>query len=130
MHHFILATKDTWITSGSSHIDDTQFRDQNFGQDEILELKKFFYNNKLDHQTRVLVQFDLTELSNPKIHLNYYAQVNAIDHNGYIKEDLFYMASYSAGLRVLDISRVQNKRINEIGFFESINETGNTLKEN
>ena len=45
--------------------------------------------------------------------------MNAIDHNGYIKEDLFYMASYTAGLRVLDISQVQNKRVNEIGFFDT-----------
>ena len=43
--------------------------------------------------------------------------MNAIDHNGYIKEDLYYMASYTAGLRVLDISQVQIKRVNEIGFF-------------
>ena len=85
--------------------------------------KYFFLGDELDELlygsptlTRI---FDLTELSNPKIHLNYFAQVNAIDHNGYIKEDLFYMASYSAGLRVLDISRVQNKRVNEIGFFDT-----------
>ena len=66
MHHFIFPTQDNWISSGSSTIDGTSFRDQNFGQDQILEVKKFFYNNSFDHQTRALVQFsgtDFTELS-------------------------------------------------------------------
>ena len=62
MHHFILATKDAWITSGSSHIDDTSFRDQNFGQDQILEVRKEFFNNTFDYPTRALIQFDLTLL--------------------------------------------------------------------
>ena len=85
--------------------------------------KYFFLGDELDELlygsptlTRI---FDLSELSNPKIHHTYFAGVNAIDHNGYIKEDLFYMASYTAGLRVLDISQVQNKRVNEIGFFDT-----------
>ena len=40
MHHFIYATADAWISSGSSTITGESWRDQNFGQDEILELKK------------------------------------------------------------------------------------------
>ena len=43
MHHFIFPTKDTWISSGSSKIDGTTFRDQNFGRDDILEIKKEFF---------------------------------------------------------------------------------------
>jgi len=63
MHHFIYATKDSWISSGSSHIDGTSYIDQNFGQDPILEIKKEFWNKDFDYQTRALVQFDLTDLS-------------------------------------------------------------------
>ena len=63
MHHFIFPTKDSYISSGSSHIDGESFRDQNFGQDEILELKKEFWNKSFDYQTRVLLQFDLTDIS-------------------------------------------------------------------
>ena len=44
MHHFIFPTQDTWISSGSSKIDGTSFRDQNFGRDQILEVKKEFFN--------------------------------------------------------------------------------------
>ena len=66
MHHFIFPNQDTWISSGSSKIDGTSFKDQNFGRDQILEIKKEFFNNSFDHQTRALVQFsgtDFTELS-------------------------------------------------------------------
>ena len=39
MIYSIYSTTDSWLSSGSSHIDGTSFKDQNFGQDEILELK-------------------------------------------------------------------------------------------
>ena len=57
MHHFIFPSQDTWISSGSSSITGESFKDQNFGRDQILEVKKFFYNNSFDHQTRALVNF-------------------------------------------------------------------------
>ncbi len=66
MHHFIFPSQDTWISSGSSTVTGESFRDQNFGRDQILEVKKFFYNNSFDHQTRALVNFsgdEFTELS-------------------------------------------------------------------
>jgi hypothetical protein len=64
MHHFIYATKDSWISSGSN-ADTTGIseKDQNYGQDPILELKKNFFNQSFDYQTRVLVHFNLTEVS-------------------------------------------------------------------
>ena len=83
----------------------------------------FFLGDELDElqygaptQTRI---FDLTSLSNPTLHVNYFGGVNAIDHNGYVKGNKFYLASYTAGLRVLDISQVQNKSVIEIGFFDT-----------
>jgi hypothetical protein len=63
MHHFIYATKDSWISSGSNHTTGETETDQNFGQDQILEIKKNFWNKDFDYQTRALVQFDLTDLS-------------------------------------------------------------------
>ncbi|MDA9602634.1 choice-of-anchor B family protein [Flavobacteriaceae bacterium] len=83
----------------------------------------FFLGDELDElqsgaptQTRI---FDLTSLSNSTLHVNYFGGVNAIDHNGYVKGNKFYLASYTAGLRVLDISQVQNKSVKEIGFFDT-----------
>ena len=40
MHHFIFPIQDTWISTGSNKVTGTPETDQNFGKDEILELKK------------------------------------------------------------------------------------------
>ena len=45
MRHFIFANKSAWISSGSNRITGITETDQNFGADEIIELKKVFYNN-------------------------------------------------------------------------------------
>jgi len=63
MHHFIFSKQDTWISSGSNTINNESFRDQNFGKDQILEVKKEFFNSKFNHQTRALVQFSGTEFT-------------------------------------------------------------------
>ena len=63
MHTFYFPKKTAWISSGSNLVTGVTQTDQNFGQDEILELKKFFYNNSLNHVTRVLVDFDLIPIS-------------------------------------------------------------------
>ena len=57
MHYFIFPTQDTWISSGSNPINGETFTDQNFGKDQILEVKKHFFNRSYDHQTRALVSF-------------------------------------------------------------------------
>ena len=57
MHYFIFPTQDTWISSGSSPIDGESFRDQNFGRDQILEVKKEFFSKTFDYPTRALVNF-------------------------------------------------------------------------
>tara|TARA_Y100001963_G_scaffold33650_1_gene46716 strand:+ start:13895 stop:15103 length:1209 start_codon:yes stop_codon:yes gene_type:complete len=66
MHYFILPTSDSWISSGSSTITGESFKDQNFGRDQILELKKFFYNDSFHHQTRALINFAGTDFDNLK----------------------------------------------------------------
>lgn len=63
MYYSIYAQKDTYISSGSNFTTGESEIDKNFGQDEILELSKVFRNESLNHFTRVLVQFDLTQIS-------------------------------------------------------------------
>mgnify|MGYP001170913569 CR=1 FL=1 len=63
MHHFIFPSQDTWVSSGSSTITGESFRDQNFGRDQILEVKKEFFNNSFNFQTRALVNFNGTEFT-------------------------------------------------------------------
>ena len=62
MHHFIFPAQDTWISSGSNvATTNVSELDQNFGRDQILEVKKEFFNTFFDHSTRALVQFTGTE---------------------------------------------------------------------
>ena len=66
MHHFILPTQDTWISSGSSDITGESFLETNFGKDKVLQINKIFQNDSFKHQTRALVDFngpDFTSLS-------------------------------------------------------------------
>jgi hypothetical protein len=71
------------------------------------------------------VIFDLVDLDSPVIHFNYYGPTAAIDHNGYVKGNRFYLANYSAGLRVLDISDIANQNITEIASFDTYTDGGN-----
>ncbi len=68
--------------------------------------------------TRTLV-FDFSDLDNPSLHLDYFGQSQAIDHNGYVKNNLFFLASYSAGVRIIDITNLDSGSMNEIGYFDT-----------
>ena len=61
MHYFIKANQDSYISSGSDVITGDSFTKQNFGQDQILELKRVDFNEQFLYPTRVLVQFDISE---------------------------------------------------------------------
>ena len=81
---------------------------------------------RLGGKTRTLV-FDLNDLDNPVLHHTYYGLTAAIDHNGYVVEDLFYLANYSAGIRVIDIGGLADKNMKEIGFFDTFPEHNSTV---
>jgi choice-of-anchor B domain-containing protein len=83
----------------------------------------FILGDELDERnfggnTRNIV-FDFTDLDNPSVHLNYYGPTTAIDHNGYVKENDYYLANYSAGIRVIDIANINNETMTEIGYFDT-----------
>ena len=63
MHRYFFTTKDAFINSGSNQITGEDYLDKNTGQDEILELKKVFWNRKFHYPTRVLIQFDADEIN-------------------------------------------------------------------
>ena len=63
MHYFIYSQKDSWISSGSNRVTGVTEHDQNFGKDQILEIKKVFYNQSFDYPTRALIQFDSKDLT-------------------------------------------------------------------
>lgn len=65
--------------------------------------------------------FDFLDLDNPKLSSTYSGPSAAIDHNGYVKGNLYYMANYRAGIRVLDISNIAaaTNSMTEVGFFDT-----------
>lgn len=79
--------------------------------DEVDELA-FGFNS------RTLV-FDFEDLDNPQLHMTYLGPTVAIDHNGYVKGDEFYLANYTAGMRVLDLSDIDNGNMVETGYFDT-----------
>lgn len=85
--------------------------------DELDELDSE-YELKVDAKTRTIV-IDLTDLDDPVLHHNHEAETKAIDHNGYVKGTEFFLASYTAGLRVLDVLNIDQKSISESGFFNT-----------
>ena len=72
----------------------------------------FFFNTKT-------IVVDLSDLDNPVIKTNYFGPTIANDHNGYVKGNDFYLANYRAGLRLVDITDIDNGNLVETGFFDT-----------
>ncbi len=68
--------------------------------------------------TRTII-FDFNDLDNPQFHFDFFGSTSAIDHNGYVKGNKYYMANYRAGFRVFDISDITNRNMSEIGYFDT-----------
>jgi len=89
----------------------------------------FILGDELDEirfggNSRTLI-FDFADLENPTFSFEYLGKTTAIDHNGYVKGNLFYQANYTAGIRIIDISTIGNKSIKEVGFFDTYPENDN-----
>ena len=87
----------------------------------------FILGDELDEQnfgmnTRTLV-FDFIDLDNPVLSSSYSGPTLAIDHNGYVKGNEYYMANYRAGMRVLDITNIGSGNdatsMTETGYFDT-----------
>ncbi|AXG69312.1 LVIVD repeat protein [Kordia sp. SMS9] len=79
--------------------------------DELDELN-FGFNSRT-------VVFDLQDLDNPTIQTTYLGPTEAIDHNGYVKGDTYFLANYTAGVRIIDISNIGSSVMQEEGFFDT-----------
>ena len=85
----------------------------------------FILGDETDEQafgfnSRTLV-FDFSDLDNPQLSSTYSGPTPAIDHNGYVKGNEFFLANYRAGLRVLDISNIaaSTNSMTETGYFDT-----------
>lgn len=92
--------------------------------------KYFYLGDELDESqygnySRTLV-FDMEDLDNPILHHTYLGTTAAIDHNGYIKGNSFFLANYTAGFREIGIQNIGSKEMEEVGFFDTFPEHDNT----
>jgi choice-of-anchor B domain-containing protein len=85
----------------------------------------FILGDETDEQsyginTRTII-FDFLDLDNPVQSSTYFGASNAIDHNGYVLGNEFYLASYRAGFRLFDISNIQSptNAMTEIAYFDT-----------
>jgi choice-of-anchor B domain-containing protein len=72
------------------------------------------------------VIFDFSDLDNPLFHMEYLGPTAAIDHNGYVVGNTFYVANYTAGLRAIDISNLDSGVMTETGFIDTYIPDDNT----
>ena len=85
--------------------------------------RHFFMGDEADEaqggvdRTRTLI-WDVADLDDPLLLKEHFAETGTIDHNQYVRGDRLYQANLMSGLRVLDISDVENPI--EIGFFDTV----------
>ena len=61
--------------------------------------------------------FELSDFRAPSLLSIWTGPTRAIDHNGFVRGNRYYMSNYTRGMTVLDISDPQNPR--EVGFFDT-----------
>lgn len=102
-------THQTWI--------DPQHRFAYLG-DELDE-------SNFGNRTKTLV-FDLSDLDQPVLHHTYLGPTSAIDHNGYVKGEAYYLSNYSAGFREINVQDIANGNMTEERFFDTFPNNNNT----
>ncbi|AXT61933.1 choice-of-anchor B family protein [Aquimarina sp. AD10] len=115
-----ITDKDNPITISTIKYTDVGYTHQGWFTEDM---RYFILGDETDEQgvgfnTRTLI-FDFEDLDNPKFHMTYTGPTSAIDHNGYVKGNTFYLANYRSGIRMIDISDIGNKNITETGFFDT-----------
>ena len=78
-------------------------------------------HDELDEQTHglntTLNIFDISSLSTPTLVGTWSGPTSAIDHNGFVRGNRYYMSTYERGLTVLDITDPSDPV--EVGFFDT-----------
>ncbi|MFT4938562.1 MAG: choice-of-anchor B domain-containing protein [Paraglaciecola sp.] len=86
------------------------------------EDKKYvIVHDELDEQRRSLNTtlniFDISSLTQPQLAGTWTGPTRAIDHNGFVRGNRYYMSNYERGMTVLDISDPANP--SEVGYFDT-----------
>ncbi|HCL47279.1 MAG TPA: regulator [Flavobacteriales bacterium] len=82
----------------------------------------FMSNDELDEQdygvnTTTFI-WDVSDLSDPQLIGTFVSETSAIDHNMYVLDTLVYQSNYRAGLRVLDLTDIENGELDEVAYFD------------
>ena len=83
----------------------------------------FYMNDELDEVqgltegTRTLI-WDVQDLDDPVLLREFISENTSSDHNLYIVGNLMYQSNYNSGLRIFDISDVENPQ--EVAFFDTV----------
>ena len=72
---------------------------------------------RFEHGTRTYV-WDVSSLRSPRVIGTHTASTAAVDHNQYVSRGYVFQANYRAGLRILELDRVHEGQLREIGYFD------------
>lgn len=82
----------------------------------------FLFNDELDERNHGIPTtthiLDVSSLTDPVLHASHVHDSPNIDHNLYVKGSLVYEANYRAGLRILDLKRIDAGTLREVGYFD------------
>lgn len=80
-----------------------------------------FVHDELDEmnggESTVLRVFDINDLGSPKAVGSWFGPSSAIDHNGFVRGNRYYMSNYERGLQILDITDPAHPQ--SIGHFDT-----------
>ncbi len=86
----------------------------------------FFMNDEADenlpqvNNTRTII-WDLSDLEDPVYHSSFYYPTESSDHNLYIYGDFMFATNYKTGLRIVNISDINDPR--EVAYFDTYPES-------
>lgn len=80
------------------------------------------FRGKLNTTVRI---FSIEDLTNPTQVGQWTGPTLAIDHNGFVRGNRYYMSNYTRGLTVLDITDPTNPE--EVGFFDTYTPSNNAI---
>lgn len=85
--------------------------------------RHFLLDDELDeqsdgHNTRTYV-WNVEDLEHPSLEFAYTGPVAAIDHNLYTHNGYAFESNYESGLRILDLSNIDNGSLSEAAFFDT-----------
>ena len=86
------------------------------------DFRYFLVDDELDDSvsptTRTLI-FNVEDLDNPEFAFTYFGPIETTDHNLYIRGNHAFLSNYEGGLRILDLSGIDDGTLVEVGSFDT-----------